>query len=80
MMKAPFVPSTLAAFNSPTEESCALRLIESDATRCAGITDFLAAGNLCTSFSTPFSAHTAPSQHAHAACAVPSAINVEYFS
>ena len=30
-------------------------------------------------FSTPFSAHTAPSLHAHAACALPSAINVEYF-
>lgn len=38
-----------------------------------------AAGNLCTAFATPFSAHTAPSLHAHAACALPSAINVEYF-
>jgi L-alanine-DL-glutamate epimerase-like enolase superfamily enzyme len=52
---------------------------QADATRCAGITGFLTAGALCEAFSTPFSAHTAPSIHAHAACAVPRAINVEYF-
>ncbi|HTX38851.1 MAG TPA: enolase C-terminal domain-like protein [Bryobacteraceae bacterium] len=57
----------------------AVDVLQADATRCAGITGFLAAGNLCTSFSTPFSAHTAPSLHAHAACALASAINVEYF-
>jgi L-alanine-DL-glutamate epimerase-like enolase superfamily enzyme len=57
----------------------AVDVLQADATRCAGITGFLSAGNLCDSFSTPFSAHTAPSLHAHAACAVPSAINVEYF-
>ena len=60
-------------------EANALDVLQADATRCAGITGFLAAGNLCASFATPFSAHTAPSLHAHAACAVPSAINVEYF-
>jgi L-alanine-DL-glutamate epimerase-like enolase superfamily enzyme len=60
-------------------EANAVDVLQADATRCAGITGFLAAGNLCTSFSTPFSAHTAPSLHAHAACALPSAINVEYF-
>src|SRR5439155_12662237 len=54
-------------------------LLQADATRCAGITGFLAAGSLCASFSTPFSAHTAPSLHAHAACAIPCATNVEYF-
>ena len=46
-------------------------MLQADATRCAGITGFLAAGNLCAAFSTPFSAHTAPSLHAHAACALP---------
>ena len=60
-------------------EAGAVDVLQADATRCAGITGFLAAGSLCASFSTPFSAHTAPSLHAHAACAVPSAINVEYF-
>jgi L-alanine-DL-glutamate epimerase-like enolase superfamily enzyme len=57
----------------------AVDVLQADATRCAGITGFLGAGNLCASYGTPFSAHTAPSLHAHAACALPSAINVEYF-
>ena len=57
----------------------AVDVLQADATRCAGITGFLSAGNLCASFATPISAHTAPSLHAHAACALPSAINVEYF-
>ena len=57
----------------------AVDVLQADATRCAGITGFLGAGNLCAAFSTPFSAHTAPTLHAHAACAMPSAINVEYF-
>ena len=60
-------------------EANAVDVLQADATRCAGITGFLAAGSLCASFSTPLSAHTAPSLHAHAACAVPSAISVEYF-
>ena len=60
-------------------EAGAVDVLQADATRCAGITGFLAAGNLCSSFSTPFSAHTAPSLHAQAACAVNAAINVEYF-
>lgn len=60
-------------------EANAVDVLQADATRCAGITGFLAAGHLCAAFSTPFSAHTAPSLHAHAACSLPSAINVEYF-
>ena len=60
-------------------EAGAVDVLQADATRCAGITGFLAAGSLCASFSTPFSAHTAPSLHAHAACAIPCATNVEYF-
>ena len=60
-------------------EAGAVDVLQADATRCAGVTGFLAAGNLCTAFATSFSAHTAPSLHAHAACALPSAINVEYF-
>jgi L-alanine-DL-glutamate epimerase-like enolase superfamily enzyme len=60
-------------------EAGAVDVLQADATRCAGITGFLAAGNLCAAFSTQFSAHTAPSLHAHAACAIPSSINVEYF-
>jgi len=60
-------------------EAGAVDVLQADATRCAGVTGFTAAGNLCAAFATPFSAHTAPTLHAHAACAVPSAINVEYF-
>ncbi|HEY4084710.1 MAG TPA: enolase C-terminal domain-like protein [Bryobacteraceae bacterium] len=60
-------------------EAGAVDVLQADATRCAGITGFLAAGNLSAAFATPFSAHTAPSLHAHAACAIPCAINVEYF-
>jgi L-alanine-DL-glutamate epimerase-like enolase superfamily enzyme len=60
-------------------EAGAVDVLQADASRCAGITGFLSAGNLSAAFATPFSAHTAPSLHAHAACALPSAINVEYF-
>lgn len=60
-------------------EAQAVDVLQADATRCAGVTGFLAAGNIADSFSVPFSAHTAPSLHAHAACALPGAINVEYF-
>jgi L-alanine-DL-glutamate epimerase-like enolase superfamily enzyme len=52
-------------------EAGAVDVLQADATRCAGITGFLAAGNLSAAFSTPFSAHTAPSLHAHAVCAIP---------
>ena len=57
----------------------AVDVLQADATRCAGITGFLSAAALSDAHSTPFSAHTAPSVHAHAACAAPRAINVEYF-
>jgi L-alanine-DL-glutamate epimerase-like enolase superfamily enzyme len=60
-------------------EAGAVDVLQADATRCSGVTGFLAAGNLCAAFAIPFSAHTAPSLHAHAACGLPSAINVEYF-
>jgi L-alanine-DL-glutamate epimerase-like enolase superfamily enzyme len=60
-------------------ESGAVDVLQADATRCTGVTGFLAAGALCEAFSTPFSAHTAPTLHAHVACAIPRAINVEYF-
>ena len=60
-------------------EAGAVDVLQADATRCAGITGFLSAGNLSSAFATPFSAHTAPSLHAHAACALPAALNVEYF-
>lgn len=60
-------------------EAGAVDVLQADATRCAGVTGFMAAGHLAGAFSIPFSAHTAPSLHAHAACSLPNAINVEYF-
>ncbi|HEX4164089.1 MAG TPA: enolase C-terminal domain-like protein [Bryobacteraceae bacterium] len=60
-------------------EAGAVDVLQADATRCAGITGFLAADGLCASRSMPLSAHTAPSIHAHACCGAQRAINVEYF-
>lgn len=60
-------------------ESGAVDVLQADATRCAGITGFLQAAALSDAFSTPFSAHTAPSIHQHPCCAVTRARNVEYF-
>jgi L-alanine-DL-glutamate epimerase-like enolase superfamily enzyme len=57
----------------------AVDVLQADATRCGGITGFLQAGALCDAFDLPLSAHTAPSVHAHAGCAVPRLRNVEYF-
>jgi L-alanine-DL-glutamate epimerase-like enolase superfamily enzyme len=57
----------------------AVDILQADATRCLGITGFLEAGALAHSFAVQFSAHTAPSIHAHAACAVPEIAHVEYF-
>lgn len=57
----------------------AVDVLQADATRCAGITGFLQAGALCLARSLPLSAHTAPSVHMHACCAVPAAVHLEYF-
>ncbi len=57
----------------------AVDVLQADATRCAGITGFLQAATLCEARSMPFSAHTAPTIHAHAMCAIRKAMNVEYF-
>jgi L-alanine-DL-glutamate epimerase-like enolase superfamily enzyme len=57
----------------------AVDVLQADATRCAGITGFLRAGVLCEARSLPFSAHTAPSVHVHACCAVTPLRHLEYF-
>ena len=57
----------------------AVDILQADATRCLGITGFLQAGALAYASGVPFSAHCAPSIHAHAACAVPQIDHVEYF-
>ena len=57
----------------------AVDILQADATRCLGITGFLQAGAMAYAAGVPFSAHTAPSVHAHAGCAVPQIEHIEYF-
>jgi L-alanine-DL-glutamate epimerase-like enolase superfamily enzyme len=57
----------------------AVDVLQADATRCAGITGFLRAADICDAFELPFSAHTAPSIHVHPCCAAPRLMNLEYF-
>jgi L-alanine-DL-glutamate epimerase-like enolase superfamily enzyme len=57
----------------------AVDVLQADATRCAGITGFLQVGALCDAFCLPLSAHTAPTLHAHACCALGRVRDIEYF-
>lgn len=57
----------------------AVDVLQADATRCGGVTGFLAVGPLCSARGVPLSAHTAPSLHAHLACAALPAVHVEHF-
>ena len=57
----------------------AVDILQADATRCLGITGFVAAGALADAAQVPLSAHCAPALHAHAAAAVPRLAHVEHF-
>ena len=57
----------------------AVDVLQADATRCLGITGFLAASALADAFGVPLSAHTAPALHLHISCAVPNVRNLEWF-
>jgi L-alanine-DL-glutamate epimerase-like enolase superfamily enzyme len=57
----------------------AVDVLQLDATRCAGYTEFLRAAALCDAHHLPISAHTAPNLHAHVCCAVPACRHVELF-
>ncbi len=52
---------------------------QADATRCAGISEFLRVGALCDAANMPMSAHTSPSLHLHPCCALSRLRNIEYF-
>jgi L-alanine-DL-glutamate epimerase-like enolase superfamily enzyme len=52
---------------------------QADATRCAGISDFLRVGALCDAANVAMSAHTSPSLHLHPCCALARLRNIEYF-
>lgn len=57
----------------------AVDVLQADATRAQGISGFLRAGTLCEFAQVPLSAHTAPTLHGHAGCAVLPLRHVEYF-
>jgi L-alanine-DL-glutamate epimerase-like enolase superfamily enzyme len=60
-------------------ESGAVDVLQADATRCAGITEFLRIGAMCEAFSIPLSTHTAPSMHLPLGCAIQPIVHLEYF-
>ena len=57
----------------------AVDVIQADVTRCLGITGWLQAADIAYGFSIPFSAHCAPTIHAHVGCAAPQISHVEFF-
>lgn len=52
---------------------------QADASRCAGISEFLRVGALCDAANMPMSAHTSPALHLHPCCALSRLRNIEYF-
>jgi len=60
-------------------EASAVDVIQADATRCGGITNFLRAGALAAAWQIPFSSHCAPAIHLHAALSLPDFYIAEYF-
>jgi L-alanine-DL-glutamate epimerase-like enolase superfamily enzyme len=57
----------------------AVDVLQADASRCAGISEFLRVAALCEARSMPLSAHCAPSLHLHPCCALTQIKHVEYF-
>jgi len=60
-------------------EAQAVDVLQADATRCGGISGFLAAHALCDARNMPLSAHCAPALHLHLGCALPRVRHLEYF-
>lgn len=57
----------------------AVDVLQADATRCGGISNFLKTGYLAEAHQLPFSSHCAPALHLHATLALPSFFISEYF-
>lgn len=55
-------------------------VLQPDASRCAGITEWLRAAAVAAAHGLEVSSHTAQSVHAHPACAIPNLRHVEYFA
>lgn len=60
-------------------EAGAVDVLQADATRCGGVTGFLAAARLAEAFQVPISAHCAPALHLHICAALPDAHHIEWF-
>lgn len=60
-------------------EAQAVDILQTDVTRCGGVSNFIKIGELCEICHYPYSAHTAPSIHAALCCSIVPAVNVEYF-
>jgi L-alanine-DL-glutamate epimerase-like enolase superfamily enzyme len=60
-------------------EAGAVDVVQPDATRCAGYSEFLRVSALCEANDLHLSAHTAPTLHVPICCAVAPARHVEYF-
>ena len=57
----------------------AVDVLQADATRCAGFTEFLKVDALCEAHCMPLSSHCAPILHLHACCASSRVRHMEYF-
>ncbi|HEX5169377.1 MAG TPA: enolase C-terminal domain-like protein [Cyclobacteriaceae bacterium] len=60
-------------------ENGAVDILQADATRCGGISDYLKVGYLAEFFTIPFSSHCAPLLHAQVSLTLPSFLTAEYF-
>ncbi len=60
-------------------EAGAVDVLQADATRCGGITGFMAVAALADAFGVPLSSHCAPSLHIAPCCAAARAVHLEYF-
>lgn len=60
-------------------EAQAVDVLQTDVTRCGGVSNFLKIGAICETYHFPYSAHTAPSMHATLCCSLLPAMNLEYF-
>jgi len=58
----------------------AVDVLQADASRCAGITEWARVAALAAGFGLELSGHCAQSLHAHPACAVPNLRHLEYFA
>ena len=68
----------LPYFRRMLEAQC-VDVLQADATRCGGITGFMAVAALADAFGIALSSHCAPSLHVAACCAAQRAVHLEFF-